>query len=86
MFAILSFILHLVGFIFSILFGLLGLLFSLVFGVVEFSVIVPIVIILAITGLFFWHPLLWIGVALILYYLYRGNKNNRYIKLRRHEN
>ncbi|MFP3953856.1 MAG: hypothetical protein ACLFVS_07005 [Candidatus Acetothermia bacterium] len=86
MFAILILILHLVGFVFSIIFGVVSLLFSLVFGVVKFSLLVPLVLVLAIAGLFFWHPLLWIGIAVMIYYLYRENKNKRYIKLRRHEN
>ncbi|MBS3812524.1 hypothetical protein KGY64_01715 [Candidatus Bipolaricaulota bacterium] len=86
MFAIFSLILHLVGFVFSIIFGVVSLLFSLVFGVVKFSLLVPLVLVLAIAGLFFWHPLLWIGIAVMIYYLYRENKNKRYIKLRRHEN
>lgn len=86
MFAIFSLIFNLIGFIFSIIFGIVSLLFSLVFGVVEFSLLVPIVIALAIVGLFFWHPLLWIGVAIMVYYMIRENRKSRYIKLRRHEN
>lgn len=83
MFALFRLIFTIIGSIFAIVFGVVNILFSLVFGIVEFSLLVPAVLFLAIFGLFFWQPLLWIGLVIMIYYIIRMNRKERYIKLRR---
>jgi len=86
MFAILGIIFHVLGFLLAVVFGLVAIVFSLFFGVLEFSLLAPLIVVLAVLGLFFWHPLLWIGLAVMVYYLIRMNRKKRYIELKRHNN
>lgn len=68
---------------FGIIFGLTGLLVGVILSLMEFLLAGPFLIILVVLGLFFWHPLLWIGLLIGIFYIYRIYKKERYIKIRR---
>ena len=77
--AFFSFIGSLIGLIFGLIGTLLGLLFSLLGGLLA----APLIIALVIVGLLLWHPLLWIGLGLGGYMLYRIARRRGYIEVRR---
>lgn len=76
---VLSFVGSLIGLIFSLVGTILGLLFSLLGGLLT----APIIIALVVIGLLFWHPLLWLGLGLGGYLLYRLARRRGYVEIRR---
>jgi hypothetical protein len=74
-----NFIGSLIGLIFSLVGTLLGLLFGLLGGLLA----APVIIVLVLIGLLIWHPLLWVGLGLGGYLLYRLAHRRGYIEIRR---
>lgn len=68
---------------FGIVFGLVGLLIGAILSLAEFLLAGPVLIILVILGLIFWHPLLWLVLLVGIFYIYRIKKKKRCIKIRR---
>jgi len=73
----------LIGSLISLVFGLIGTLLGLLFSLLGGLLAAPIIIVLVIVGLLLWHPLLWIGLGLGGYLLYRLARRRGYIEIRR---
>jgi len=78
-----GFLFGLMGSIFALTFGLVGMAFALFFGLMSLVALGPIVVVLAILGILLWDPLLWIGLGLGIYLLYKLAHKKGYITVKR---
>ncbi|HIC96285.1 TPA: hypothetical protein EYP12_06640 [Candidatus Bipolaricaulota bacterium] len=75
---------RLLGSLIGLFFSLIGLIFGLVGGLLGWLG-VPILIAILAIGLLLWQPLLWLGLGLGGYLLYRLARRRGYIEIRRIE-
>jgi MFS family permease len=73
----------LIGSLIGLVFGLIGTFFGLFFSLLGGLLAAPVIIALVIVGLLLWHPLLWIGLGLGGYLLYRLARRKGYVEIRR---
>jgi hypothetical protein len=76
-------LLGLIGGLIGLILGTVGLLIGIFFGLIGLFFVAPFVILFAILGLLLWDPLLWLGLGLGIYLLYRIAKKKDYIQIRR---
>ncbi len=76
-------LLGLIGGLIGLILGAVGLLLGLLFGLIGLFFVAPFAILFAILGFLLWDPLLWLGLGLGIYLIYRMAKKRDYIKVRR---
>lgn len=63
--------------------GLAGLFMAATFGLVALFILGPLAIMFAILGALLWDPLLWLGLGVGIYLMYRVARRKGYIKISR---